>query len=85
MHHPHNMGFAMSKYVKTTNPSSYDEGRGGFFVMSPNVRRTYTSHAGAVDHAANLIYADNADEFLIVKVIGRVRKKRPPIEYVSEE
>jgi hypothetical protein len=85
--HPHNNVdlTMMSKNVSTTNPSSFNEGRGNFFVMSPNVRRTYASHAGAIDHAANLIYAENADEFLIVKVVGRVRKKRPPLEYVSEE
>jgi hypothetical protein len=79
------MGFAMSKNVSTTNPSAFDDGFGNFFVMSPNVRRTYTSHPGAIDHAVNLIHSDNADEFLIVKVVGRVRKKRPPVEYIPVE
>jgi hypothetical protein len=70
--------------VKTTNASSYNEGKGKFFVMSPNTRRTFTDHGGAIDHATNLIRVGNSDEFLIVKVVGRVRKKPIPVEYIEE-
>lgn len=70
--------------VETTKPSKYDDGFGKHFVMSPNVRRTFCHHGGAVEHATNLIRNGNSDEFLIVKVVGRVRKKPIPVEYIEE-
>lgn len=75
------------KPVKTTNTSTFDEGNGNYFVMAPSTVRTFTSHPGAIDHASNLIYdgGSGLDEYLIVKVIGRVRKKPVPLEYISEE
>jgi len=57
--------------VETTDPSTFDDGNGNYFVMSPSVRRTFVSHAVAIDHASNLIHNNNAEEFLIVKVVGR--------------
>lgn len=70
--------------VKTTKASAYADGNGKFFVMSPNTRRTFTDHPGAITHATNLIRNGNSDEFLIVKVVGRVRKKPIPVEYIAE-
>jgi hypothetical protein len=67
--------------VPTSNASSYKDGKGKYFIMSPNVRRTFGDEACAVEHATNYIRAGNSDEFLIVKVVGRVRKKPIPVEY----
>lgn len=70
--------------VKTTNTSTYDEGKGSCFVMASTTVRTFTDHSGAIDHATNLIREgySGLEEYLIVKVVGRVRKKPIPVEYV---
>lgn len=68
-------------YVATTKPSRFSDGRGSYFVTTDTTNRTFTSDIGdAVEHAGNLLYKDgqNAEEFLIVKVVARVKKKPQP-------
>lgn len=72
-----------ARAVSTSAPSCFDDGEGHYFVMSPQVRRTFGDHEHAITHATNLIRNENCDEFLIVKVVGRVRKKPIPVEYVN--
>lgn len=71
------------RQVSTTNTSTFDEGEGNHFVMGVNTIRTFVSHSGAIDHATNLIRDGQQDEYLIVKVVGRVRKKPLPVEYMA--
>lgn len=75
----------MSRYigdVETTNASAFDDGKGKFFVMSSKTRRTFCSSEGeARKHADNLIEKGEDEEMLVVRVVGRVRKKKTPTEY----
>ena len=74
-------------YVKTSNPTQFDdqEREGVYFVTSPTTRRTFGSHSKIIDHATNFIQRGDCDEFLIVKVVGRIKKRPVPVEYVKIE
>jgi hypothetical protein len=66
--------------VKTTNASGYDPKTGNFAVVGVNTRRSWKKNfSDAVEHATHLIDAGNSDEFLIVKVVGRVKRKPTPV------
>jgi hypothetical protein len=71
------------KRAKTTKTSTFDEGDGRFLVMASGTKRTFAADlGGAVDHAAQLIHNGNCDEFLILKVVARVKMKVafPPVD-----
>jgi hypothetical protein len=72
--------------VSTTDLSQFDDGKGKFFVMAKTTRRTFCkTEEAAKDHAINILEEGNAavDEFLIVKVVGRLKLKwvKPPVDY----
>lgn len=78
------MGYHSNR-VSTTKAGKFDSREEGntHFVTAANVSRTFTTHDGAIDHATNLITElGGCEDYLIVKVVGRVRKKIP-IEYIE--
>lgn len=74
--------------VDTTDANKFDDGEHGkFCVMGAETRRTFCkTEQAAVTHAENLLESkgqDSEQEFLIVKVVGRVRYKTRPKEYIK--
>ena len=75
-----------SRAVSTTKTSRFDDAPGPFFVMGVNTRRTFSeTEEAAKDHAHNIIDSGDCDEMLIVKVVGRIYRKKTPVEYESFE
>ncbi len=60
-------------------------GTNKYAVIGAKQNRTWcASVADAIDHGANLICAEDANELLIIKVVGRVRR-RVPVDYFPYE
>ena len=70
--------------VSTTKTSSFGDGEGRFFIQASATRRTFcVDKEAAIDHAQNLIDQGDCEEFLIVEVVGVLRKAPTPVVYVS--
>lgn len=65
-----------------TKSSKFDPETGNYAVIGAQQNRTWSKDvAGAIDHGANLICVGDATELLIIKVVGKVRR-RVPVDYV---
>lgn len=62
--------------VKTSNTSKFSEHSvRSYVIMGAETKRTWCPDVeGAVEHATNLMNAGNADEFLVLKVVGIVKR-----------
>ena len=65
--------------VETTNATVFD-GEAKYFVIVPGTRRTFCeTQEDAASHADNLLdYNRTQEEYLVVKVVGRVSRKKIP-------
>lgn len=69
-----------------SNAKRFDPEEGIYACIGAHQNRTWASDvAGAIDHAANLIAeSSSTNDLLIIKVVGRVRR-RVPVDFTSYE
>ena len=70
------------KIVPTMNAFTFNE-EDRYAVIGAKQKRSWKPTAlHAMEHAVNLIHSDEdgCDEYLIVKVIGKVKRRKPPVD-----